>query len=83
MKVWPLILAFALAASPALAQRAEREQKGPPGKQQGMSQAALDHILDYSRDVAKRNIGRVDKDLDPILQQLEHWLEQGAREAHA
>jgi len=51
MKVWPLILAFALAASPALAQRAEREQKGPPGKQQGMSKDERQRMREDMRDV--------------------------------
>ena len=48
MKAWVLLLALALAAGPALAQR---EQKGPPGKNQGMSKDERQRMREDMRDV--------------------------------
>jgi hypothetical protein len=47
------------------------------GKQQGVTQETLDHILDYSRDVAKRNITRVTPQLESLITEVEQWLLQG------
>ncbi len=47
------------------------------GKQPGVTQQTVDHILDYSRDVAKRNITRVTPQLDSLITEIEQWLLQG------
>src|SRR6266567_5347469 len=46
-----------------------------------LSDDAADKIIDDAKNYAKHNIGRVDPALAPIMQLLEDWLEQGAREA--
>jgi hypothetical protein len=51
-------------------------------KQPGMTDERLDAITDGSKNTAKRNIGRIDPTLAPIIQQLAQWLEQGAAPAH-
>ena len=51
MKICALILALAVAAAPAFAQRGDREQKGPPGKQQGMSKDERQRMREDMRDV--------------------------------
>jgi hypothetical protein len=50
-------------------------------EQPGMTEDKLNAIMDGSKDDAKRNIGRTDPDLAPYLPLMEHWLEQGVREA--
>jgi hypothetical protein len=47
------------------------------GRQPGVTQETLDHILDYSRDVAKRNITRVTPQLEGLITEIEQWLLQG------
>jgi hypothetical protein len=47
------------------------------GKQPGVTQETLDHILDYSRDVAKRNITRITPQLEGLIKEIEQWLLQG------
>jgi hypothetical protein len=47
------------------------------GKQQGVTQEMLDHVLDYSRDVAKRNITRITPQLASLITEVEQWLLQG------
>jgi hypothetical protein len=47
------------------------------GRQQGVTQGTLDHILDYSRDVAKRNITRITPQLESLIAEVEQWLLQG------
>src|SRR6266568_9568004 len=47
------------------------------GRQPGVTKETLDHILDYSRDVAKRNITRVTPQLEGLLKEIEQWLLQG------
>jgi hypothetical protein len=51
MKAWILLIVLTLASGAALAQRAERDQKGPPGKQQGMSKDERQRMRDDMRDV--------------------------------
>jgi len=46
------------------------------GKQPGVTQETLDHILGYSRDVAKRNITRVTPQLESLITEIEQWLLQ-------
>lgn len=46
-------------------------------RQPGVTQETLDHILDYSRDVAKRNITRVTPQLESLITEIEQWLLQG------
>jgi hypothetical protein len=47
------------------------------GRQPGVTQDTLDHLLDYSRDVAKRNITRVTPQLESLITEIEQWLVQG------
>ena len=47
------------------------------GRQPGVAQEVLDHILGYSRDVAKRNITRVTPQLESLITEVEQWLLQG------
>jgi hypothetical protein len=52
MKARILILALAMAATPAFAQRGERDMRGlPPGKAQGMSKDERQRMRDDMRDV--------------------------------
>ncbi len=51
MRAWLLLIALALGTGPALAQRGDREQKGPPGKQQGMSKDERQRMREDMRDV--------------------------------
>ena len=52
MKAGVLILALAIAASPAFAQRGDRELRGgPPGKAQGMSKDERQRMREDMRDV--------------------------------
>ena len=50
-------------------------------EQKGMTADRLDTIMDGSKNTAKRNIGRVDPELAPILPLIEQWLDHGVREA--
>ena len=51
MRAWLFLIALTLATGPALAQRSDREQKGPPGKQQGMSKDERQRMREDMRDV--------------------------------
>ena len=51
MRAWVFLIALTLATGPALAQRSDREQKGPPGKQQGMSKDERQRMREDMRDV--------------------------------
>ena len=51
MKRWAFLLALTLAAAPAFAQRGEREQKGFPGKNQGMSKDERQRMREDMRNV--------------------------------
>jgi len=51
MRTWVFLIALTLATGPALAQRSDREQKGPPGKQQGMSKDERQRMREDMRDV--------------------------------
>jgi hypothetical protein len=51
-------------------------------RQQGVTEDRLHAIMDGSKDTAKRNIGRVDQELIPVIGAIETWLEQGTRKAH-
>ena len=44
------------------------------GRQPGVSQDVLDHILDGSSDTAKRNITRVTPQLASLITEIEQWL---------
>lgn len=45
------------------------------GRQQGVTQPVLEHILDGSSDTAKRNITRVTPQLATLIREVEQWLE--------
>ena len=51
MRAWVFLVALTLATGPALAQRSDREQKGPPGKQQGMSKDERQRMREDMRNV--------------------------------
>jgi hypothetical protein len=51
------------------------------GRQPGVTQPVLDHILDGSSSAAKRNITRVTPQLAVLMHEIEHWLEQGVSAA--
>ena len=44
------------------------------GRQPGVTQEVLDHILDGSSDTAKRNITRVTPQLASLIHEIEQWL---------
>ena len=46
------------------------------GRQPGVTQAVLDHILDGTSDTAKRNITRVTPQLATLIAEIETWLTQ-------
>src|SRR5947199_10354971 len=46
------------------------------GRQPGITQPVLDHILDGTSDTAKRNITRVTPQLATLITQIEQWLAQ-------
>ena len=46
------------------------------GRQQGVTQPVLDHILDGTSDTAKRNITRVTPQLATLIGEIEQWLAQ-------
>jgi len=47
----------------------------------GLTDETVDKIMEGSKSIAKRSIARVDPELTPIIQAVEAWLAQGAREA--
>jgi len=51
MTPWALILVLTLASGSAFAQRGERDQKGPPGKNQGMSKDQRQRMREDMRNV--------------------------------
>ena len=81
MKIWPLILAFALTASTALAQRADREQKGPPGKQQGMSKDERQRMREDMQDVY-RDRNRQDRPRQQLSPQEREKLRRDIQDAN-
>src|SRR5437667_3187353 len=46
------------------------------GRQPGVTQPVLDHILDGTSDTAKRNITRVTPQLANLIREIETWLTQ-------
>ena len=46
------------------------------GRQPGVTQPVLDHILDGTSDTAKRNITRVTPQLATLIGEIEQWLAQ-------
>src|SRR5256886_9283004 len=46
------------------------------GRQPGVTQTVLDHILDGTSDTAKRNITRVTPQLASLITEIEQWLAQ-------
>ncbi|HEY7348104.1 MAG TPA: hypothetical protein VH599_07260 [Ktedonobacterales bacterium] len=47
-------------------------------RQQGVTQAVLEQILDGSSDTARRNITRVTPQLESLIREVERWLERSA-----
>src|SRR6266704_6364255 len=52
------------------------------GRQSGVTQPVLDHILDGTSDTAKRNITRVTPQLASLIREIEQWLAQTAEATH-
>ena len=52
------------------------------GRQPGVTQPVLDHILDGSSNAAKRNITRVTPQLATLIREIERWLTQTAEATH-
>ncbi len=48
------------------------------GRQPGVTQPVLEHILDGTSDTAKRNITRVTPQLATLMTEIERWFEHGA-----
>lgn len=48
------------------------------GRQPGVTQPVLDHILDGTSDTAKRNITRVTPQLASLISEIDAWLTQTA-----
>ena len=75
MKAGMLILALALATTPAFAQRGDREPRGfPPGKAQGMSKDERQRMREDMRDVYR------DRDADRARQDRPRQLTPEERE---
>jgi len=51
------------------------------GRQPGITQPVLDHILDGTSDTAKRNITRVTPQLATLIREIEAWLAQSTSTA--
>ena len=81
MKAWTLLVALALAAGPAMAQRAERDQKGIPGKNQGMSKDQRERMRDDMRDVY-RDRGRQDRPRQQLSPQEREKLRRDFQDAN-
>jgi hypothetical protein len=69
MKACFLLVALALASSPALAQE-NRDQKGPAGKQQGMSKDERQRMREDMREVNRDRGGDRNRQERPRQQQL-------------
>ena len=52
------------------------------GRQPGVTQPVLEHILDGSSNAAKRNITRVTPQLAALIREIERWLTQTAEATH-
>jgi hypothetical protein len=52
------------------------------GRQPGVTQPVLDHILDGTSDTAKRNIRRVTPQLASLMTEIERWFDQSASATH-
>jgi hypothetical protein len=48
------------------------------GRQPGVTQSVLDHILNGTSDTAKRNITRITPQLESLMHEIETWLTQAA-----
>jgi hypothetical protein len=46
------------------------------GRQQGVTQSVLEHILDGTSDTARRNITRITPQLASLISEIEQWLTQ-------
>ena len=75
-----LLLALALAAGPALAQRSDRDQKGPPGKSQGMSKDERQRMREDMRDVY-RDRSRQDRPRQQLSPQEREKLRRDVQDA--
>jgi hypothetical protein len=82
MKLYALFLALTIAAVPALAQRSDREQKGPPpGKNQGMSKDERQRMRDDMREV-NRDRNRQDRPRQQLSPQEREKLRRDIQEAN-
>jgi hypothetical protein len=78
MRAWVFLIALALAAAPAFAQR---EQKGPPGKQQGMSKDERQRMREDMREV-NRDRNRQDRPRQQLSPQDREQLRRDIQDAN-
>ena len=78
MRAWVLLIAFTLATGPALAQQ---EQKGPPGKNQGMSKDQRQRMREDMRDVY-RDGNRQDRPRQQLSPQEREKLRRDIQDAN-
>ena len=81
MKAWVLLIALTLAAGPAFAQRGDREQKGPPGKSQGMSKDERQRMREDMQDVY-RDRNRQDRPRQQLSPQEREKLRRDIQDAN-
>jgi hypothetical protein len=75
------LLFLAIAVTPAFAQRSEREQKGPPGKQQGMSKDERQRMREDMREV-NRDRNRQDRPRQQLSPQDREQLRRDIQDAN-
>ncbi len=81
MRAWVFLIALTLATGPALAQRSDREQKGPPGKQQGMSKDERQRMREDMREV-NRDRNRQERPRQQLSPQEREKLRRDIQDAN-
>jgi len=81
MRAWVFLIALTLATGPALAQRSDREQKGPPGKNQGMSKDERQRMREDMREV-NRDRNRQDRPRQQLSPQEREKLRRDIQDAN-
>jgi len=85
MRAWVFLIALTVvlttATGPVLAQRSDREQKGPPGKQQGMSKDERQRMREDMRDVY-RDGNRQDRPRQQLSPQEREKLRRDIQDAN-
>jgi len=81
MRAWVFLIALTLGTGPALAQRSDREQKGPPGKNQGMSKDERQRMREDMREV-NRDRNRQDRPRQQLSPQEREKLRRDIQDAN-